>query len=114
MMTKPSENRRNPWTHALVASCAVFIFTVFLMLSAAFNRDAANMARFFDRHGMLVLSVEVGAILGLTIVVLVMERRQTLQQLAERERALLDVPPRNAAAESSAAQLQSPSGAERP
>ena len=39
-------NRRNPWTHVLVACCAVFIFTVFLMVAAAFNRQAVALAPF--------------------------------------------------------------------
>jgi hypothetical protein len=88
--TQPSENRRNPWTHVLVASCAAFIFTVFLMLAAAFNRNAAGLSRFFDSHGLLVLGIEVGVILGLAIIVMVVERRETLQRIAERERSLLD------------------------
>jgi len=111
--TQPSENRRNPWTHVLVASCAVFIFTVFLMLAAAFNRNAAALSRFFDSHGLLVLGIEVGVILGLAIVVMAVERRETLQRIEERERSLLE----NAVAATSnttETPSQSPSDAESP
>jgi len=107
-----SENRPNPWTHVLVASCAVFIFTVFLMLSAAFNRKAAALTRFFDDHGLLVLGIEVGVILGLAIVVMAVERRHTLQRIEERERALLETAA--AASESTETPSQSPTGAENP
>lgn len=84
-----SQNRRNPWTHVLVASCAVFIFTVFLMVAAAFKGQAAALSRFFDRHGILVLGIEVGVILGLAAVVVAVERRETRRQIEERERSLL-------------------------
>jgi hypothetical protein len=85
-----SENRRNPWTHVLVACCTVFIMTVFLMVAAAFNRQAVGLARFFDRHGMLILGVEVGAILALAVVVMAVERKETRRKIEERERALLE------------------------
>jgi len=84
-----NDNRRNPWTHVLVASCTVFIFTVFLMVAAAFNRQAATLSRFFDRRGMLILGIEVGVILGLAIIVMAVERRETRRRIEERERALL-------------------------
>jgi len=112
--TQPSENRRNPWTHVLVASCAVFIFTVFLMLAAAFNRNAAALSRFFDSHGLLVLGVEVGVILGLAIVVMAVERRETLQRIEERERSLLESAAGAAASNSTETPSQSASGAESP
>jgi uncharacterized integral membrane protein len=111
--TQPSENRRNPWTHVLVASCAVFIFTVFLMLAAAFNRNATALAHFFDSHGLLVLVIEVGVILGLAILVMAVERRQTLQRIEERERSLLESAAA-AASDSTETPSQSPSGAESP
>jgi hypothetical protein len=85
-----TESRRNPWTHVLVACCTVFIMTVFLMVAAAFNRQAVGLSRFFDLHGMLILGVEVGAILALAVVVMAVERRETRRQIEERERALLD------------------------
>jgi hypothetical protein len=85
----PTESRRNPWTHVLVACCTVFIITVFLMVAAAFNRQAIGLARFFDRHGMLILGVEVGAVLALAVVVMAFERRETRRRIDERERALL-------------------------
>ena len=85
-----TESRRNPWTHVLVACCTVFIVTVFLMVAAAFNRQAVGLARFFDRHGMLILGVEVGAILALAVVVMTVERKETLRKIKEREQALLE------------------------
>jgi hypothetical protein len=86
---KANDNRRNPWTHVLVACCAAFIFTVFLMVAAAFRGRGAPLSRFFDRHGLLVLGIEVAVILSVTLVVMVMERRETRRQLDERERLLL-------------------------
>ena len=88
-----TESRRNPWTHVLVACCTVFIMTVFLMVAAAFNRQAVGLARFFDRHGMLILGVEVGAILALAVMVMAVERRETRRKIEERERALLEEHP---------------------
>ncbi len=88
-----TENRRNPWTHVLVACCTVFIMTVFLMVAAAFNRQAVALSRFFDRHGMLILGVEVGAILALAVIVMAVERRETRRKIEERERALLEERP---------------------
>jgi hypothetical protein len=82
-------NRRNPWTHVLIACCAAFIFTVFLMVASAFNAKGGGLARLFDRHGIQVLGIEVGVILAVTIIVLATERRETRRQLAERERRLL-------------------------
>jgi hypothetical protein len=82
-------NRRNPWTHLLVACCAAFIFTVFLMVASAFNPNGGAMARLFDRHGILVLGIEVGVVLVVTIIVLTTERRETRRRLEERERQLL-------------------------
>ena len=46
-----------------MATCGLFILTVFLMVAAAFNPQAVGWRRFFDRHGMLDLGVEVGTIL---------------------------------------------------
>ncbi len=109
---QPAERRRNPWTHVLVATCAVFIFTVFLMVAAAFNQQATRLARFFDEHGMLVLGLEVGAILFLAVIVMSTERKETLQRLAERERALLDDAKRSAMSRETATREESSSGAE--
>ena len=86
---KASNDRRNPWTHVLVACCAAFILTVFLMVAAAFNRQAAGLTRFFDKHGLLVLGIEVGATLFVAVIVMAVERRETRRQIEERERMLL-------------------------
>ncbi len=82
-------NRRNPWTHLLVACCAAFIFTVFLMVASAFNANGGALARVFDRHGILVLGIEVGVVLAVTVIVLTTERRETRRQIEKRERQLL-------------------------
>jgi hypothetical protein len=82
-------SRRSRWTDALLTACGVFVFTVFLMLASAFSPNAGLLARFFDRHGMTMLAVEVGAILVLAIIVLTVERRESQRRLREREAALL-------------------------
>jgi hypothetical protein len=82
-------NRRNPWTHLLVGCCAAFIFTVFLMVASAFNAKGGALARLFDRHGILVLGIEVGVVLVVTTIVLTTERRETRRQIEKRERQLL-------------------------
>jgi hypothetical protein len=89
--------RRSRWTDALLTACGVFVITVFLMLASAFNPNAGLLARFFDRHGMSMLAVEVGAILVLAIIVLVVERRESRRRLAEREAALLQSAAQNPA-----------------
>ena len=86
---KASNDRRNPWTHVLVACCAAFILTVFLMVAAAFNRQAAGLTRFFDKHGLLVLGIEVGVTLFVAVIVMAVERRETRRKIEERERMLL-------------------------
>jgi hypothetical protein len=93
--------RRSRWTDALLTACGVFVITVFLMLASAFNPNAGLLPRFFDRHGMAMLVVEVGAILVLAIIVLVVERRESGGRLAEREAALLQSPAQNPAASES-------------
>jgi len=86
----PSKNRMNPWFRLVVLACAVFIFTIFLMLSAAFNARMGGATLFFNDHGMLLLGIEVGVILGLAVVAMSADRRQTLRELEEREAALLE------------------------
>jgi hypothetical protein len=90
-MSEPSakKERRNPWTHVLVACCAAFIFTVFLMVATAFNAKGGALGPLFDKHGIMVLGIEVGVILAVTVIVLAIERRQTRRQIEERERLLL-------------------------
>jgi hypothetical protein len=90
----PSPPRRvNIWSQLLLVACGLFILTVFLMVTAAFNRQAALLARFFDRHGMLVLTLEVGAILGLSLISLWAGRCETQRRLEEREAELLQSVP---------------------
>jgi hypothetical protein len=84
-----TKRRHNPLTHLFVACCTAFVLTVFLMVAAAFNPRGAALNGFFDRHGLMLLGVEVGVILGLAVVVMAVERRETRRQIEERERALL-------------------------
>lgn len=90
-MSEPpaKKERRNPWTHVLVACCAAFIFTVFLMVATTFNGKAGALNRLFDQHGILVLAIEVAIVLVVTVIVLTTERRETRRQIEERERQLL-------------------------
>jgi hypothetical protein len=83
------QERRNPWTHVLVGCCAAFIFTVFLMVATTFNGKHGALNRLFDQHGILVLGIEVGVTLAVTVIVLTTERRETRRQIEERERQLL-------------------------
>jgi hypothetical protein len=80
--------RRSRWTDVLLTVCGVFVFTVFLMVATAFNPNAGVLARLFDRHGLTMLAVEVGAILVVAIIVLTVERRDSRRRIAEREAAL--------------------------
>ncbi len=79
----------NPWSRVLVAACAAFIFTVFLMVSTTFNRQAGALSRFFDEHGMKILAAEVGGILGLAAIALAVERRETQRRIEDREQSIL-------------------------
>jgi hypothetical protein len=78
------------WSRLLVFSCTVFILTIFLMLSSAFNGRPAALARFFDRHGLTVLGAEVGVTLVLAFTMMANERRATLERLRECEKNLLE------------------------
>ncbi|HEV3303300.1 MAG TPA: hypothetical protein VG055_26845 [Planctomycetaceae bacterium] len=81
--------RRSRWTDALLTVCGVFVLTVLLMLASALNPNAGLLERLFDRHGVKILAVEVGAILVVAIIVLIVERRETSRRIREREAALL-------------------------
>jgi hypothetical protein len=81
-------NRRSWWTDALLTVCGVFVLTVLLMLASVINPNAGLLARFFDRHGITLLAVEVGAILIVAIIVLTVERRES-RRIREREASLL-------------------------
>ena len=81
--------RRSRWTDVLLTTCGLFVMTVFLMLTAAFNPNGGLLGRFFDQHGMLMLGIEVVAILVAAIIVLFVERRESRRRLAEQEAALL-------------------------
>jgi hypothetical protein len=81
--------RRSRWTDVLLTACGLFVLTVFLMLASALDPNAGLLARFFDRNGLIMLGVEVGAILLTAIIVLIVERRETGRRIHEREAALL-------------------------
>jgi hypothetical protein len=82
--------RRSRWTDVLLTVCGVFVLTVLLMLASALNPNAGILARLFDRHGVTMLAVEVGAILVVAIIVLLVERRETRRRIDEREAALVE------------------------
>src|ERR1700730_3427486 len=69
--------RRSRWTDVLLTVCGVFVLTVLLMLASALNPNAGLLAQLFDRHGVKILAVEVGAILVVAIIVLFVERKET-------------------------------------
>lgn len=93
--------RRSRWTDALLTACGLFVITVLLMLASAFNPNVGLLGRLFDRHGVLMLGVEVGAVLVLAIIVLFVERRESRRRLAEQEAALLALARQQAAEHSS-------------
>jgi hypothetical protein len=82
--------RRSRWTDVLLTVCGVFVLTVLLMLASVLNPNAGLLARLFDRHGVTMLAVEVGAILVVAIIVLFVERRETRRRNGEREAALVE------------------------
>ena len=63
------------WSRALIGTIAAFVLTVLLMVASAFGGQGAGLARFFDVHGLSLLGIEVGVIVGLVLVVLAVERR---------------------------------------
>jgi hypothetical protein len=83
-MSETGRKRRSRWTDVLLSVCGLFVLTVLLIVATAFNPKAALMAQFFDRHGLTVLAVEVGAILIVAIIVLIVERRESRQRAAEQ------------------------------
>jgi hypothetical protein len=74
----------------LLTVCGVFVLTVFLMLASALDPNAGLLARLFDRHGVTMLALEVGAILVVAIIVLFVERKETRRRIGEREAALME------------------------
>jgi heme/copper-type cytochrome/quinol oxidase subunit 2 len=91
-MSETGRNRRSRWTDVLLTTCGLFVLTVLLIVATAFNPKAALMAQFFDRHGLTVLAVEVGAILIVAIIVFVVERRESRQRALEQAAAGADLP----------------------
>jgi hypothetical protein len=86
-MSEPGQKRRSRWTDALLTVCGLFVLTVLLIVATAFNPKAVLMAQFFDRHGLTVLAVEVGAILIVAIIVLTVERRESHQRALKQAAA---------------------------
>jgi hypothetical protein len=74
----------------LLTVCGLFVLTVFLMLTTAFNPNGGLLARLFDRHGLAMLGIEVGAILIVSIIVLRVERRESQRRFLEQQAALLE------------------------
>jgi heme/copper-type cytochrome/quinol oxidase subunit 1 len=93
-MTQPqSPASKNPWTRLFAAVNVVFIITVLIMVVAGLTGKPVRMARLMDEHGLLIIGIEVGVILGVSVVMMGAERRATLRRLEEREVALLDAAP---------------------
>jgi hypothetical protein len=79
--------RRSRWTNALLTVCGLFVLTVFLMIASAFNPNGAVLTRFFDRHGVTALALEVGAILVVAVIVLSVERRESRRRVPDQASA---------------------------
>jgi hypothetical protein len=101
----PRRERRSRWTDLWLTVCGLFVLTVFLMLMTAFNGNAGLLARFFDRHGLAILGVEVGAILIVSIIVLRVERRESQRRFNEQQAALLAEAERSASDDAGAGSL---------
>jgi ABC-type Fe3+-siderophore transport system permease subunit len=86
----PPRSHRNPWTLLFAAVNGAFIITVLMMVITGMTGKPPRLAAFFDVHGLLVLGVEVGVILGAALVMMGAERRATIRRLEEREAALLE------------------------
>ena len=93
MTGPPPRPPRNPWTPIFAGVNGAFILTVLMMVITGLSGKPPRLAAFFDEHGLLVLGVEVGVILGVALVMMGAERRATVRRLEERERALLEAAP---------------------
>jgi hypothetical protein len=93
MTGPPPRTHRNPWTAVFAGVNGAFIITVLMMVITGLSGKPPRLAAFFDEHGLLVLGVEVGVILGVALVMMGAERRATIRRLEERERALLGSAP---------------------
>jgi hypothetical protein len=90
-MTTPKSPQKtlNVWFRLVILACAVFIFTIFVMLATALNGRLGALTRFFNDRGPLLLGIEVATILVLAVAAMAVDRRQTLRTIREREAALL-------------------------
>lgn len=93
MTQPPSPASRNPWTRLFAAVNVVFIITVLMMVIAGLTGKPPAVARLMDDHGLLIIGIEVGVILGVSLVMMGAERRATLRRIEEREAALFDAAP---------------------
>jgi hypothetical protein len=93
MTQPPSPASKNPWARLFAAVNGAFIVTVLIMVVAGLTGKPVGMARLMDEHGLLIIGIEVGVILGVSVVMMAAERRATLRRLEEREVALLDAAP---------------------
>jgi hypothetical protein len=93
MTGPPPRTPRNLWTPLFAGVNGAFIITVLMMVITGLTGKPPRLAAFFDEHGLLLLGVEVGVILGVALVMMGAERRATIRRLEERERTLLEAAP---------------------
>jgi len=65
----------------IVPFAAVFIVTILAMIAIVFSDPRAPIARFLDRHGNILLTVEFVAVIVVTLAAMILDRLQILADL---------------------------------
>jgi hypothetical protein len=68
----------------IVPIAAVFIVTILAMIAIVFSDPRAPIARFLDRHGNTLLTIEFVALIVVTLLAMIVDRLLILADLKKR------------------------------
>jgi hypothetical protein len=68
----------------IVPIAAVFIVTILAMIAIVFSDPRAPIARFLDRHGNMLLTVEFVAVIVVTLLAMIFDRLRILADLRKQ------------------------------
>ena len=63
----------------VIPATAVFVITILALIAVVFSDPRAPVAKFLDRHGNLMLLIEFIVVIVLTLLSLIVDRRQILR-----------------------------------
>ncbi len=78
------QDSSNFYFRLIVVAGSLFALTALAMFASSLGDPAAPPNRFFDQYGLLLLGVETVAVVGVSILALSVDRRQTLSRQQDR------------------------------